>query len=87
MLSCHQASQLLSQSLDRKLSRRELMGLRLHLMLCSMCRRFGQQVVGIRSLLRRFRQQMEQDETVKLPTEARQRIARALASGARKESS
>jgi predicted anti-sigma-YlaC factor YlaD len=86
MLSCHQASQLLSQSLDRKLSRRERMGLRLHLTLCSMCRRFGQQLVGIRSLLRRVRQQTEQDETVRLPAEARQRIAHALGSGARKES-
>lgn len=80
MLSCKQASQLLSQSLDRNLSRRELIGLRLHLMLCSMCRRFGRQVMGIRSMLRRFRQQIEQDETVKLPTEAKQRIARVLES-------
>lgn len=80
MLSCKQASQLLSQSLDRRLARRELIALRLHLMLCSMCRRFGCQIVGVRSLLRRFRQQIEQDETVKLPTEAKQRIARAIES-------
>lgn len=78
MLTCHQASQLLSQSLDRKLTRRELIRLGLHLMLCSMCRRFGQQVAGIRALLRRYRQQIEQDETVTLPAEAKQRIARVL---------
>ena len=80
MLSCKQSSQLLSQSLDRKLLRRELIALRLHLMLCSMCRRFGQQVAGIRLLVRRSRQQIEQDEAVTLPTEAKQRIARALES-------
>ncbi|HZV61091.1 MAG TPA: zf-HC2 domain-containing protein [Methylophilaceae bacterium] len=80
MLSCKQSSQLLSQALDRKLLRRELMALRLHLMLCSMCRRFGQQVSGIRSLVRRSRQLMEQDETLTLPPEAKQRIARALQS-------
>jgi len=80
MLSCKQASQLLSQSLDSKLSRSELVALRLHLMLCSMCRRFGRQVTGIQSALRRFRRQVEQDETVTLSTEARQRIARALES-------
>lgn len=78
MLSCKQSSQLLSQSLDRKLLRRELFALRLHLMLCSMCRRFEQHIAGIRLLVRRSRQQIEQDETVALPTEAKQRIARAL---------
>jgi hypothetical protein len=66
--------------MDRKLLRRELIALRLHLMLCSMCRRFGQQIAGIRSMVGRYRQQIEQDETVTLPTEAKQRIARALES-------
>ena len=80
MLSCKQASQLLSQSMDSKLSSRQLVALRLHLMLCSMCRRFGRQVIGIQSVLRRFRRQIEQDETITLPTEARQRIAHALES-------
>lgn len=80
MLSCKQASQLLSQSLDRKLMRRELIGLRLHLMLCSMCRRFGRQIIGMRKMVRRLRQQIEHDETVKLSTEAKQRIAQVLAS-------
>lgn len=80
MLSCKQASQLLSQSLDRKLMRRELIGLRLHLMLCSMCRRFGRQIIGMRKMVRRLRQQIEHDETVRLPTEAKQRIARAIES-------
>lgn len=79
MLSCKQASQLLSQSLDRKLMRRELVGLRLHLMLCSMCRRFGRQIAGMRKMIRRLRQQIEHDETVILPTEAKQRIAQVLA--------
>ena len=80
MLTCKQASQLLSQSMDRRLSRRELIGLRLHLMLCSMCRRFGRQIAGIRFVVRRFRQQIEQDDNIQLPMQARQRIARALAS-------
>ena len=80
MLSCKQASQLLSQSLDRQLLRRELIGLRLHLMLCSMCRRFGRQIIGMRKMVRRLRQQIEHDETVKLSTEAKQRIAQVLAS-------
>ena len=80
MLSCNQASQVLSPSLDRKLMCRDRVGLRLHLMLCSMCRRFGRQIIGMRKMVRRLRQQIEHDETVKLSTEAKQRIAQVLAS-------
>jgi len=78
MLSCKDASQLVSQSLDRKLLLRELIMLRLHLMLCSMCRRFEIQMANIRLMARHLRQQMEQDQTVMLPIEAKQRIASAL---------
>ncbi|HEU4707765.1 MAG TPA: zf-HC2 domain-containing protein [Methylophilaceae bacterium] len=79
MLSCKQASQLLSQSLDRGLLRRERIGLVFHLMLCSMCRRFGRQIEAMRKMVRRLRQQIEQDEAVRLPAEAQQRIAHVLA--------
>lgn len=80
MLSCKQASHLVSQSLDRKLARRELIALRLHLMLCRMCRRFTKQTITIRSMILRLRQQVEMDESISLPTEAKQRIAHVLAS-------
>lgn len=80
MLSCKQASQLLSQSLDRGLSRRERLGLTLHLILCSMCRRFGRQIGLMRDMVRRSRQQIEQDEAVRLSAEAQQRIAHVLES-------
>lgn len=80
MLSCKQASQLVSQSLDRKLARRELIALRLHLLLCSMCRRFTRQITTMRSMVRQLRQQVELDENIQLPAEAKQRIAHVLAS-------
>ena len=44
MKSCHRATFLLSQSQERELTLRERWGLRLHLLLCTMCRRFAAQV-------------------------------------------
>lgn len=38
MLSCKDATQLISQGLDRRLSLPERMGLRLHLLICRGCR-------------------------------------------------
>jgi hypothetical protein len=81
MLSCKQASRLLSQSLDRRLSWRERMGLRLHLMMCDVCQRFGKQIVMMRRAVRLMVNAKEQDEQVRLPEEAKGRIAKVIASG------
>lgn len=83
MLSCKQASQLLSQSLDRRLSWRERMGLRLHLMVCDVCQRFGRQLAIMRSAIRIMVQAGEQDEQVRLPAEAKGRIAKVIGSAPR----
>lgn len=37
MMNCKEATQLMSQGLDRRLSFRERMGLRLHLLICRGC--------------------------------------------------
>jgi hypothetical protein len=81
MLNCKQASRLLSQSLDRRLSWRERMGLRLHLMMCDVCQRFGRQIVMMRRAVRLMVNAKEQDEQVRLPEEAKGRIAKVIASG------
>lgn len=83
MLSCKQASQLLSQSLDRRLSWRERMGLRLHLMVCDVCQRFGKQLAIMRSAVRQMVRASEQDEQVRLPVEAKGRITKVIESAAR----
>lgn len=80
MLSCKQASQLLSQSLDRRLSWRERMGLQLHLMVCDVCQRFGKQLTLIRSAVRQMVWASEQDEQVRLPDAAKGRIAKVIGS-------
>lgn len=38
MLSCKEATELISQGMDRRLSLAERMGLRLHLLICRGCR-------------------------------------------------
>ena len=81
MLSCRQASQLLSQSLDRRLSWQERTGLRLHLMICDVCRRFGRQLLIMRKAVRFLVSDAEQDQQVRLPDGASERIARMIESG------
>ena len=55
MLTCKQASALLSQSQDRPLGVFELLGLRLHLALCDGCTNFRRQLALIRTAIRRYR--------------------------------
>lgn len=78
MLSCKQASQLLSQSLDRRLSWCERISLRLHLAMCDFCRRFSQQLQQLIATIRLQREQIEQDAAIQLPADVRQRISNAL---------
>ena len=80
MFSCKQASQIISQSLDRQLTWKERFNLRLHLLMCTYCARFRQQLITLRSALTRMSNQIEQDETIQLPSETKARIAKELES-------
>ena len=44
MLNCKEVSQLASESLDRKLTLKERIGLRFHLMMCKLCTRYVRQL-------------------------------------------
>lgn len=80
MLSCKQASRLISQSLDRRLHWHERLRLRLHLMLCDMCTRFRRQLLVLRDTVQQMTRRIEQDEQLQLSEQARQRITQALTS-------
>ena len=54
MLSCKDVSVLLSQAQERRLGVLELLGLKLHLMLCDGCRNFRRQIEFIRIAVRRY---------------------------------
>lgn len=53
MLSCEQASKLLSEAQERPLKLTERAGLTMHLAMCHGCREFGRQVSSLRDLIRR----------------------------------
>jgi hypothetical protein len=80
MLTCKQASQLISQSLDHPLSWYELMQLRLHLMMCGACNRFKKQLNILLIGLRKIRTNIENNSATQLPLDAKTRIVEKLKS-------
>lgn len=62
MLNCEQATRLQSDAMERPLSVREKMALKMHTAICSACRQFGRQVVTLRDLTRQYRDQPEQKD-------------------------
>ncbi|MEQ1589471.1 MAG: zf-HC2 domain-containing protein [Gallionella sp.] len=54
MLNCKQASELLSQALDRNISLREKVLLRLHLLICHGCSNFSKQMRVMRQVCRGY---------------------------------
>lgn len=54
MLNCRDVTRLCSESQDRELSFKESMSLKVHTMMCSGCRNFGQQMDTIRQAMRNF---------------------------------
>ena len=78
MLICKETSQLLSQSLDRKLTLRERFALQLHLTLCKFCKRFSQQLQIIRDSVKALVDEVEKDDTIKISSAAKERITNSL---------
>ena len=54
MLSCKEASRLVSQGLDRRLGFAERLALRLHLLICDGCTNFSRQVAFLRKAMARL---------------------------------
>ncbi|MDP2821879.1 MAG: zf-HC2 domain-containing protein [Sulfuritalea sp.] len=54
MLSCKQASELMSQEQDRPLTVAERVGLRLHVWMCAGCNNYRRQMDVLRVACRRF---------------------------------
>jgi hypothetical protein len=79
MLTCKQTFLLGMESSYRQLSWRERLGVRMHLMFCSACLRYRQQMDFIRKAAHRFsKEQVDADEQARLSAEALERIVRNL---------
>ena len=81
MLSCQEVTRLVSDSLDRPLPFRVLLGVRIHLFLCKWCDRFRRQLLFIRQALRQGAGHLEDRDLPSLPPlspETRERIKQSL---------
>jgi predicted anti-sigma-YlaC factor YlaD len=80
MLSCKETSLLVSQARDRRLSWAERIRVRLHLWMCSQCRRFERQLNWLNGLTGRLERAPEElmEEQQELSAEARERIRQAI---------
>lgn len=82
MLSCKDASHLISERQERPLGFRERWGVRLHLWICVSCRGFERQMTLMRQALRELGKRAEDenaDDSVDFPPEVKQRIRKAIA--------
>ena len=81
MLTCKEATHLISESLDRDLPLHKRMGVRVHLFFCKFCRRYRRQLVFLQKAGRHYQAGAEGEEIPPfacLPPEARQRISKAI---------
>lgn len=80
MLTCKEASHLISEHQERPLGFWERASLRLHVWMCASCRRFERQVILLRQALRLLGQRaMSDPRGPDLSGEARERIRKAIA--------
>ncbi len=80
MLTCKDASHLISERQERPLGFRERWGLRMHLWICANCRRFERQLALMRKALSELGRRAEAEaQGADLTPEARERIRKALA--------
>ncbi|MBJ7536130.1 zf-HC2 domain-containing protein [Marinomonas transparens] len=54
MMKCKEATQLLSEKLDRPLATKEKVSLAMHTAICSPCRQFGKQMEEMREISKRY---------------------------------
>ena len=79
--TCDVITQKISESLDHKISLRNRLKIRLHVMFCKLCRRYQRQLVAMHTLFEIRLKKEEENTLPKAPTltsEARERIKQNL---------
>ena len=79
--NCQQAARFQSEAMDRKLSFVKRVGLRLHLLMCSLCRRYGKQIRYLHSTAQDHQDHLIDASPQTLSIEARERIKKKLKTG------
>jgi hypothetical protein len=80
MLSCQQASELMSQKLDRPLKINEKLRLQMHLMICKSCPKLLQQFEILQEAGKKYTEHYanQHDNELKMDVEVKQRILKTL---------
>jgi len=76
--SCREASRLQSEALDHKLATHQRVGLRIHLLLCKWCRRYGKQIRFLRDAAHDHSDELARPVPHKLSDSARERMKQRL---------
>lgn len=61
MMACEEAGYLISKSIDSKLSFKQKMGLKFHLLFCHLCRKYEKQINQLQYLVNRYKISTEND--------------------------
>jgi len=80
MMDCKQASKVISQSLDRKLTLRERIALKLHLFICDACKHFNHQLLTLRTSFKHLSASVENDTLIQMPSETKKRLMQSIES-------
>jgi len=81
MITCEEATRLISESLDRKLPLGRRIGLRIHLLMCKLCPRFLRQMLLLRNAAYQYREEKEKEAlspSDRLSLGAKEKIKQAL---------
>jgi len=79
--NCREAVRAQSEALDHPLPLARRLGLRLHLLICKWCRRYGGQIRYLREAAHNHQDQLTESAPEKLSGEARERIKQQLRNG------
>ncbi len=78
MLNCRQTTELVSHSLDRKLSFGQKIKLKLHLMMCPHCRNYAKQLRLMQRFSRHMNTHIENQTQYTLPNATKAKIKKNL---------
>jgi hypothetical protein len=76
--NCREVSRLQSDALDRPLPLSQRFGLRVHLLLCQWCRRYGKQIRFLRRAAHEHPDELNEAAPHRLSPEARERLKHSL---------
>ena len=63
MMNCREATRLMSEAQDRKLTLAESAELRIHTLICKGCRNFNQQMQDLRFMMRSYARQADEKDS------------------------